>query len=305
MMGNTRTLLGEPGAEMTLDEKQQQLIRDEEYFRQEVRRGLAENNEPASRSGTIAGFFETKVGFWLLTTVLVGLAASGYRWVDSYLRREEIKQAEIADRTRLDTDTMLKLAPMFSSKNEVERGVAIVLLDRLAANNAIDTAAATQVKALFGNALVTGARSDATPQERAQAGSILAYADRARVAAIQRPDQKALESVPAVSTAIDNSLLPVRVYLQIARKEDRPMAETAQAALQSAGLIVPGIELVAHSPSHDELRYCDDKTDKATADRVKAAVAEVSRSAQAVLLGPAICKKVPHNQFELWFGPGA
>ena len=62
---------------MPLDEEQQQAIRDEEYFRNEVRKEIAGKKEPPTFLDRVSAFLETKAGFWLLTTVLAGLTATG------------------------------------------------------------------------------------------------------------------------------------------------------------------------------------------------------------------------------------
>jgi hypothetical protein len=289
---------------MALDEQQRQLIRDEEYLRHEIRQELAGHQSP-SRWGSIAAFFESKVGFWLLTTVMVSAAALAYRSFDSFLRREEIRQTQIAQRARQDTETVIKLGPMLTSDKETERGVAIVLLDRLASDNAINTEVASQVKSLFQNALASGTKKDATPEERAQANSILAYVDRARMASIETASPVAV-AVPAVSKVIDDASLPVRVYLQVARKDDREKAEKVRGLLRDAGLVVPGIEMVSESraPSENQLRYCQGKTDAATVGRVTDAVAAAVASVKVVKMNPNICGKVRYHHYELWLtGP--
>jgi len=63
---------------MPLSEEQRQAIRDEEYFRQEVKQQLAGNKGPPGWLERWSTFFESKAGFWLLTTVLAGVTAPGF-----------------------------------------------------------------------------------------------------------------------------------------------------------------------------------------------------------------------------------
>ena len=60
---------------MPLTEEQRQAIRDEEFFRNEVRKDLAGKKGPPGFLERCSAFLETKAGFWLLTTVLAGVTA--------------------------------------------------------------------------------------------------------------------------------------------------------------------------------------------------------------------------------------
>ena len=100
---------------MPLNDAQRQAIREEEYFRAEIRRDIAAAIPPTSLTG-LAAFFDTKAGFWLLTTVLAGLVATGMTWLQRYMDREEIRKRETAERALRDTETLLKLGPMLTSE---------------------------------------------------------------------------------------------------------------------------------------------------------------------------------------------
>jgi hypothetical protein len=290
---------------MPLTEEQRQAIRDEEFFRSEVRKELA---GPSGFLERCSAFLETKAGFWLLTTVLAGVTATGFTSLQRSINREDIVQREAAESARRDMETVLKLGPMLTSDKRTQVDVAIVLLDGLASDKALDTRVANQVKALVQSTLASGLKKDASVEEKAQANAIIAYADRARVMTIQRPDAEvpsatqALQS--AVSNAIDNTTLPVRIYLQIGSEEDRPKAAAAGEALRKAGLIAPGIELVSakSAPQQNDLRYCDGKVDANALERVKSAVAAaVTPSPKIVVLDPKLCGKVRFNHFEVWY----
>src|SRR5262245_16375211 len=138
---------------MALTEEQRQAIRDEEFFRGEIRKELAADKPPATWLGRLTAFFETKAGFWLLTTALASLAATGFTAAKDYFARTELAKLEVADRARRDFDTVLKLAPMLSSDKCTDVRVALTLLESLTAGNAVDDAIANQVKDLVTAAL--------------------------------------------------------------------------------------------------------------------------------------------------------
>jgi hypothetical protein len=296
---------------MPLTEEQKQAIRDEEFFRAEVRKELASGKRSFSLLERMSMFFETKAGFWLLTTVLAGVVATGLTAIQRYFDREEIVKRETADRARRDTETMLKLGPMLTSEKRSDVDMAMVLLDGLASDEAVDRRVATQVKALFQSTLAAGLKQDATPEEKVQANAILAFADRARVTAIQSvgPPSTATAAVggPALSAALDDAALPVRIYIQINNEKDRTAAAAAAQAFRRTGLVVPGIEMVPtqNSPQQNSVRYCENKVSPDALERVRtASAAHVSPEPKLVVLDARLCGKVRFNHFELWFARG-
>jgi len=320
---------------MPLTDDQRQAIRDEEVFRDEVRRELSSlggKKAPPGLLERISAFFESKTGFWLLTTVLAGVTATGFTELRNYLNREEIAQRQAAERSRTDMETLLKLGPMLTSDNRTETEMAVILLDALLVDKAVNDRIARPVLLLVQNAVATGQRPDATDAQRSNASTILAYVDSARIDAIRRPDANNgngngksagtasgnATSAPATSNgpapsalaisplakALDQTPLPARVYLQIGREADRAVAAAAQQALQDAGLIVPGIELVGNqrAPARNDLRFCPDRVDDAVLKRVRDAVARAIQPAPVPLSLPAaMCTKVRHNHFEVWY----
>jgi hypothetical protein len=102
---------------MPLSDDQRDSIREEEQFRLDVRRELAGPPVPPHSPTLlerISAFFETKAGFWILTTVLAGLAATGFSTLQRFLDRDEIAQRETAERARRDMETVLKLGPLLT-----------------------------------------------------------------------------------------------------------------------------------------------------------------------------------------------
>lgn len=290
---------------MPLSDQQREEIRNEEYFRNEVRRELADRKPPRTFFGHVSTFFETKAGFWLLTSVLAGLVATGYTSMQKYLDRDEIAKREAIQRSQRDLETLLKLGPMLTSEKLSQMDMAILLLDSLASDNALEPRVAVQIRALVQGTLAAGLRSNASPQEKVQAEVIIAYADRARVAAIQEPEvtQATQPAQTAAATFLDKAALPARVYIQIAGDEDRAGAEAAQIALRKAGLVAPGIEVVPAKsvPAVNDIRHCDGKVDVGTLERVVSAVnAVVAPAPKMVVLPARLCGNVRQNHFELW-----
>ena len=70
---------------MPLTDEQKQTIRDEEFFRAEVRREMSDAGGRQSLLARISTFFESKAGFWLLTTALAGIAATGITSLQRYI----------------------------------------------------------------------------------------------------------------------------------------------------------------------------------------------------------------------------
>src|SRR3954449_8818142 len=194
---------------MALSDDDKQRIRDEEFFRAEVRAEAEQHKPPPGWGDRLSGFFETKAGFWLLTTVLAGVAATALTSLQHFMDRQKIEAAERAERSRRDTDTMLKLGPLLTSDKRTQVDMALVLLDGLASDKAVDNRIVVQVKSLFERTFATGTRSDATPQERAQADAVLAYVDRARVQEIQGAAPPPALQDPAPSTAAPGVPAPV------------------------------------------------------------------------------------------------
>lgn len=280
---------------MPLTEEQRQAIRDEEFFRNEVRKELGHKGPPGFLERCSA-FLETKAGFWLLTTVLAGVTATGFTSLQRYIDREEIAQREAAERARRDMETVLKLGPMLTSDKRTQVDIAIVLLQALASDKAVDIRLANQVQAMFQkvvqNTIASGLKADASDEEKAKANAMIELADATPVG--QSP----------LSAAIDNTSLPVRVYLQIGSQDDRSKAEAAREALRNAGLIAPGIELVPakSAPKQNDLRYCEGKVDRNALERVKSAFAAAAIPVPKVVVLPqTLCGKVRFNHFEVWY----
>jgi len=275
-----------------LTPEQKQQIRDEESFRAEIRNELARSSGPPTFLSRVSAFFESKVGFWLLTTGLAGLAAAGLASFQSYWNRVEIANRAKAERSLRDADMLLKLGPMLTSHDRSQVDFSIVILNGLALDQAVDPGISEQVKSLIKNTIAAGAKPDATPEQRAQASAILSFYDPPRADGAAQPN--------AMPVPIDSATLPIRVYIQI-EAGDQSRAKAAERSLQDAGVIVPGIETVRQRVPSDNVRYCADKVAPDAIERVKAALQPSVPGAQFAPLNPKLCTHVRFNHFELWF----
>ncbi|KIQ37467.1 hypothetical protein RT97_00335 [Variovorax paradoxus] len=304
---------------MALTPEQQQDIREEEYFRMEVRKSLAAPQGPPSLMDRLSAFGDSKVGFWLLTTVLAGLVATGFTKLQRYVDQEDIARRELAERSRRDADMLLKLGPLLTSDKRPQVDMAIVLLNSLSAGDGIDKQVSGQIVALFRSTAEAGNRPNATPEERVASQAIYSFFDQAGLSAMQAWGTPAAASVAAepapaaaapslVAAALDSATLPIRIYLQVGDRADWPVATKASEGLRQAGMIVPGIELVPaqNTPKQNSVRYCKDKVSPAALDRVRTATASQVVPAPAMTeLPPKLCGNVRFNHFELWFARGA
>lgn len=304
---------------MALTPQQQQDIREEEYFRMEVRKSLAAPQGPPTLMDRLSAFGDSKLGFWLLTTVLAGLVATGFTKLQRYLDQEDIARRELAERSRRDADMLLKLGPMLTSDKRPQVDMAIVLLNSLSAGDGIDKQVSGQIVALFRSTAEAGNRPNATPEERVASQAIYSFFDKAGLSAMQAWGTPAAASVAAepapvaqqapslVAAALDGGSLPVRIYLQVGDRADWPAANRASEGLRQAGLIVPGIELVPaqNTPKQNSVRYCKDKVSPAALERVQAVAAkQVVPPPAMVELASKLCNNVRFNHFELWFARG-
>jgi hypothetical protein len=300
---------------MALTPEQQQDIREEEYFRMEVRKSLAAPKGPPTLMDRLSAFGDSKVGFWLLTTVLAGLVATGFTKLQRYFDQEDIARRELAERSRRDADMLLKLGPLLTSDKRPQVDMAIVLLNSLSAGDGIDKQVSGQIVALFRSTAEAGNRPNATPEERVASQAIYSFFDQAGLSAMQAWGTPAAASVAAepaaaaaapslVAAALDSATLPIRIYLQVGDRADWPAATRASEGLRQAGMIVPGIELVPaqNTPKQNSVRYCKDKVSPAALDRVRAATASQVVPAPAMTeLASKLCNNVRFNHFELWF----
>lgn len=115
--------------------------------------------------------------------------------------------------------------------------------------------------------------------------------------------QSALEK--AVAENGDKSQLPPRIYIQIAREDQRAKADKLAHGLQAKGYLVPGIENVGDKATPtSEVRYCKSDSDhwKKDLDDIAGFLKSSAATLESKQMSDALCSKVPPRQYEIWFG---
>lgn len=291
---------------MPLTDHEKQFIRDEEFFRAEVRKQMSDSR-PRSLLAQVGVFLDSRAGFWLLTTVLASVFATSFTALQRYWDRNEIANRERAERRLRDTDTLLKLVPMLTSTRPTDSRIAFVLLNGLAADNAVDAVVSRQITDVVNDTINAGVQPGATADERIRSEAILSGIDQARLTQIQAPAGTTV-ATPATAPAaliarLDQAALPVRVYIQTPTNAERTAAEQAASRLREAGVVVPGIERVgaAKSPRQNQVRYCAEKVSPDVLMRVRTVVAGWQPPPTFVPMDQRLCGNVRVNHFELWF----
>lgn len=293
---------------MALTDQQKEGIRQEEMFRHELRKELAGQKPPPSIWDRLSSFGESKVGFWLLTSVLAGALVWASGEVHAYRNREEIAKKEAIQRTHRDVDVVIKMHPMLTSDKQPVVAAAVKVLQEMARNDAVDgNLVKIMVDSMLVSTVAAGSGLDANDQTRMQAETVLAnVADTARLTQIQKPalaaDPAPAPAPSAASALLEAKGLPPRLYIQVAGDDDRERAALMRPALHKAGFLVPGVERVKGTPSFPEIRFCDGKIDAAQPENLRKVVDPFfTEQVKLVVLHPSLCTKVRENHFELWF----
>lgn len=289
---------------MPLSEEEARTIREEETLRHEIRQSLAGPKPPSGMLERLSAFFETKAGFWILTTVLAGTFATGYSEVQRYLNRDTLARTAKAEQARRDMDSVMKLGPLLTSNEVTQITIATVLLDRLREQDAIDPNIAGTIKTLIVKTSQVGAGPGASASDQLRTNVILSVIDSSRTSEIQGGVSNSTSGSTSNSAKGSDALtLPPRVYLQFSDAKDRQLASTAAGELRKAGIIVPGIELVParSAPSANDIRYCAGQVDQVALQRVvDAAKAAITPTPKTLVLNPSQCGNVRFNHFEVW-----
>lgn len=295
---------------MPLSDDERQRLRDEEVYRAEVRRSLEAAKSPPTASQRVSTFLESKVGFWILTTVFAGLSATLFTGFSKWLHHADIEERQRADRARLDFDTVIKVVPMLTSENPGNRQIGFSLLNGLASAKSIQPEIAAQITSTLQSIVVAGAAPNASPEARTRADELARLVDASSPStAVPQPASAsgpALQPLAAkVAPAIVAVALPPRVYVQIGSEDRRVEADKAVEALRAGGVLAPGIERVATVPRKNQLRYCDEKMLDTSRDAVIRALASAGIAVESTPLAPRFCGNVRPNHFELWLGSRA
>lgn len=293
---------------MVLTDNELKRIRDEEIYRSEVRRSFETAKPPPSFSQRVSVFLESKVGFWILTTVFAGIAATLIAGFSNWINRKEIEERQRAERARQDFDTVIKVVPMLMSENPGYRQIGLSLLNGLASAKSIQPEIAAQITSTLQSIIVAGTSPNASADARIRAGEIARLVDAATPTASTQTSSAPTsgEAVPPVTTTVAPAVtavaLPPRVYVQIRSDAGREEADKAVVALRAAGVLAPGIERVASVPRKTELRYCDEKMLDASRERIVQALSSVAIEVTSTPLPARLCGNVRPNHFELWLG---
>lgn len=292
---------------MALSEERKEDLRLEEAFRHEVRQALASQKPPPTVWDRLAAFGESKVGFWVVTSVLAGALVGGFELLQRLVDRDRIARTEAVQRTHRDVEMVMKLHPMLTSDKQAVVAAGVQVLQEMARSEAVDgKLVKIMVDSLLESTLAAARSPAATPENRMQAETVLAgVADVRRLAEIQAPPAAA-DAPPAPATAsavrLDARSLPPRLYIQVGSEEDREQAALMRPALHSSGFLVPGVEKVQSTPRLPEIRYCEGKVGEAHPGNLKKVIDPFfTAQVKLVVLAPSLCTKVRENHFELWF----
>lgn len=301
---------------MPLTEDERQRLRDEELYRAQLRRELEPTRAPPGMLERLSAFFESKLGFWLLTTVVAGLAvklsAEFGNWINHSELEQRAKAEQVraaAEQSRQELDTVMKIMPLLVSDQPAQGRLGVVLLNSVAAASGVQKGTVDQITAALQSVVALGAAPDASPQARAQADQVARLLDAGSTAAAVAPGNgvsgaAAAAAAPArvAAPALQAVTLPARVYVQIGSQEQKPLAQQALTALQQVGVLTPGIEqVVTRSPRpHHQLRYCPDKVSSDTLQQVQQALSPLLNPLDTIQLKPNQCGNVRFNHLELW-----
>jgi hypothetical protein len=142
----------------------------------------------------------------------------------------------------------------------------------------------------------------------------LMEAQSAVISVLQRPTLAATEANPSEGARtreeVEDSLpkvndvrqLPARIYMQIARADQRRRAAVIARQLQAWGYIVPGIENVRDkAPTNSQLRYCDGANYlPSDLDGITKALERISVTVTRQRLQR--CANVRPRHYEIWLG---
>jgi hypothetical protein len=278
-----------------LTDDEMERYRAEEEFRYAVREELHARTSPAGIRERTWAFFNSQVGGWLLGTVLVGLTSFGYA---SYKE----SQSAIRDGAQKDVELVTKLLPELAKIGSPDSILSIAMLKHLRATKGIDG----RLAALVDDALAEAARASAERAASATEGTERSAYVATAEAAVNALGRSSAESSPethseSATQSQTSAPLPPTVYLQIADESQRGLAEQLRTRLRALGLPAPGIEDRGHaSPATTDVRYYFD-SDRATADKVVAAVREIGIQVAAPRKMQAVPTARP-GLLEVWFG---
>lgn len=234
-----------------LDENQKQRILLEEQYRSEIKRKL-EGEEPSGSGKKLVLFFNSNLGLWLLSTVLIGSISFLYNFYLTWEEKLEKQQQEARNRASKNATMITTLLPHLTSKEKKQIDMAIAITSYLKEQGELPgELEAALVKIVNQDVPIATATPDQIEQINAAAKVIDA-----------KPGNNA--GANADNTTINNlaSDLPARVYIQIPNEDKRALAKDFQIKLQDNGFLSPGVENIsgkAKAPNITEVRYYRDE----------------------------------------------
>lgn len=249
-----------------------------------------DDNEP-DRSATLrkaADFFETKVGYGLLTLLCAFLVWS-FHQVELFVHRDTVAAQKAAEQARQDIDLIAKVIPTLYIGSDAARDTSLELLQVLAQENAVAGKAA---RAILEKITTDGKQTNATYDARTLLNRLVTIQDR------QNSSDDSLKTTPA------------RLYIKLGNPSlQSPVAQSIEEALTKAfGIIVPPFQVLSgkQAPQKEaQIRYCTHKADTDTLQDISSIVDLYLTGNQkihlkTVTLDDPSCKSTRENLFELW-----
>ncbi|MBX7221599.1 MAG: hypothetical protein K1Y36_16735 [Blastocatellia bacterium] len=236
-----------------LNDDEKTRIQLEEQYRHEVRQTLGGAGEKPKRKGLLWEFFNSSLGIWFLSTCVVGAISFFYnvhqnneklaREQQAATERREIEEKQVkAQIINRNANLVITLLPYLASADDKQRNLALAVSGYLRQKGELPG----ELEAAL-VAVAAGDSSRTTPEKLKQMEAAAAIIDQGQ------------------GTKLPDSLLtgiPARVYLQISRESDRPLAQKIQSRLRESFFLVPGIAVVqgkATQPNQTEVRYHQDE----------------------------------------------
>jgi hypothetical protein len=200
----------------------------------------------------------------LLLPVVIAIAGIIYTW-----------QKDRADDARLALDRDSGYVKLLASTNDKERDLGLRIIDALSKEGKFSPDLVPVV-----SAVAAGRPGDPDTQKAAQ---------------ILRSNPQAVARTDLPGPSADTK----RVYIQIAREDQRAKARAFEPALSAAGFATQGIELVPNGTTNSYVRYFA-KADKGPAEQVAALL-----DAQGIHMGVqdfATTGQAGSKPLEIWIG---
>jgi hypothetical protein len=267
-------------------------IRAEETYRLSVRSELeAKVRRPDDAAGTGARIWKvlnSQFGGWLLSTVLVtGVGLMWTTWQER-LHKAEQKTARLRAQAIQDVQLVTDLLPSLAKTGTVESALAVELVARLQKDNAIDVRFARKLRALLVKVREDNlkvAQDPATKPEQQAAAR-----DTAKAADLALATTKSHERATSEKA---------RIYVQIARDDQRERAKGLLPVFREKGFAMPGVELVPDAKvDGTEVRYFNVEDREKADDAVALLKANGFPTAEAKK-NPA---RASAGHLEIWIG---